>query len=37
MKTLRRFAGLLGFLSALTLCFLLECMEQLAQMVSKGH
>jgi hypothetical protein len=37
MKTLRRFASLLGFLSALTVCFFLECMDQLAQMASKGQ
>ena len=37
MTTLKRFAGLLGFLSALTVCFFLECMEQLAQIVSTDH
>ena|ERR1035437_6151429 len=37
MKTLRRFGSLLGLLVALTVCFCLECMEQLAQMASKGH
>jgi hypothetical protein len=37
MKTLRYFCGLLGLLAALTVCFCLECMEELAQMVSKGQ
>ena len=36
MKTLNRFVSLLAFL-ALMVCFFLECMEQLAQMASKGH
>jgi hypothetical protein len=34
MTTLRRFAGPLGVLSALTICFFLESMEHLAQVVS---
>jgi hypothetical protein len=37
MTALRRFASLLGFLSALTVCFCLECLEQLAEMASKAH
>src|ERR1700680_3285752 len=34
MKTLRRFASMLGLLLAWTVCFFLECLEQLAQMAS---
>jgi hypothetical protein len=37
VKTLGRIASLLSLLFALTVCFCLECLEQLAEMVSKGQ